>query len=66
MLAALNKAPFVFPLHLCDLKHLTLRTVFLLVISSAHRASEIHAISLDTRVRHAAGTTLFTDERFSS
>ena len=63
VLAALNQSPF-FPLHICDLKHLTLRTVFLLAISSARRASEIHAIKLDSIVRHASGTTFFTDERF--
>ena len=48
----------------CDLKHLTLRRVFLLTISSARRASEIHAIRQDTLIRHATGVTAYVDDSF--
>ena len=63
VLRVLTSAPF-YPLHQCDLKHLTLRTVFLLAISSARRASELHAIRVDSLVRHGTGYIAYTDERF--
>jgi len=46
-------SPF-FPLHSCDLKHLTLRTVFLVAVTSEERASEHHAHRHDTALRRPA------------
>ena len=63
VLDAITKAPY-YPLHLCALKHLTLRNVFLLAITSARRASELHALTLDRLVRHAGGYTAHVAEGF--
>ena len=43
VLAALKRQPFE-PIKLASLKHLTWKTVFLLAITSARRASELHAL----------------------
>ena len=63
VLSALSSPPF-FPLHSCDLKHLTLRTVFLVAIISAKRASELHALRHDTSFRRPSEFVLFADEAF--
>ncbi len=42
----LSKSPYE-PLHQASLKHLTLKTVFLLTLASAKRSSEIHALRVD-------------------
>ena len=44
VLAALTKAPFE-PIATCPLKYLIWKTAFLLAITSARRASEMHALS---------------------
>ena len=44
VLAALTKAPFE-PIATCPLKYLTWKTAFLLSVTSACRASEMHALS---------------------
>ena len=46
VLDVLRRAPFE-PLGSCDLKYLTLKTVFLLAFATAARRSEIHALSKD-------------------
>jgi hypothetical protein len=63
VLSALSSSPF-FPLHSCDLKLLTLRTVFLVAITSAKRASELHALRHDTALRRPTEFVLFSDESF--
>ena len=45
VLNVLTKAPFE-PMKDTDLKHLTLKTAFLLLLASAERCSEIHASNL--------------------
>lgn len=63
VLDAITRAPY-YPLHLCTLKHLTLRTVFLLAITSARRASELHALTVERLVRHGGGYTAHVAEGF--
>ena len=65
VLAALAKAPFE-PLNTISLKLLTWKTVFLLAISSARRASELHALRIDEPYMswNASGVTLFPDLAF--
>ena len=46
VLMTLSKAPFE-PIMTCPLKYLTWKTTFLLAITSAHRASEMHALSCE-------------------
>ena len=47
VLQALLKPPFE-PIHACDLKSLTLKTVFLVALASGRRRSEIHALCFDS------------------
>ena len=57
----------LFPFHpaaSADLKHLTLKAVFLVAITSARRASELHAIRSDTLQFSSTGVSAFTDPRF--
>ena len=63
VLSALKKPPF-YPLKDASLKHLTLRTAFLLALTSARRASEVHALRVDTMVWKADAVYAYTDERF--
>ena len=44
ILTSMSKAPFE-PLEKADIKHLTLKTVFLVAFAMARRRSEIHALS---------------------
>ena len=46
VLPTLSKAPFK-PIMTCPLKYLTLKKVFFLAITSAHRASEMHVLSCE-------------------
>jgi len=46
VLAALKKPPFE-PIHTTSNKHLTWKTVFLVALASARRASELHALSCE-------------------
>ena len=48
VLSALKRAPY-HPVDQIDLKSLTLKTVFLVALTSARRASEIHALRSDMR-----------------
>ena len=48
ILEALSKPPYV-PLREASLKHLTLKTVFLLAMASAGRCSELQALVFDTQ-----------------
>ena len=63
VLSALKKPPY-YPILTADLKHLTLRTVFLLALTSARRASEIHAIRSDTLQWNPQGVTAYVDASF--
>ena len=63
VLSALKKPPF-YPLKDADLKHLTLRTAFLLALTSTRRASEIHALRHDNLQWQADCVYAFADERF--
>ena len=65
VLAALKKAPYE-PLRLADNKHLTWKVSFLVAITSARRASEIHALRVDSPYLAFSSTTvtLFTDLGF--
>ena len=65
VLAALKKAPFE-PLRLADNKFLTWKVAFLVAITSARRASEIHAFRVDSPYLAFSSTTvtLFTDVGF--
>ena len=63
VLAAFAKAPFE-PIATCSLKHLTWKTAFLFVITSACRASEMNALSCKAPAPYLrfsnAGVMLFT------
>lgn len=63
VLSALKKPPY-YPLRQISLKHLTLRTVFLIALTSARRASEIHALRCDSLVWGATSVTAFVDMTF--
>ena len=58
-----QKAPY-YPLNQCSLKHLTWRTVFLVALTSARRASEIHAIHEDSLVWGSTSVTAFVNIDF--
>ena len=49
VLEALNKAPYE-PALSATLRHFTIKTIFLLALSSARRVSELHAISVDSMI----------------
>ena len=60
VLQALLKPPFE-PIHACDLKSLTLKTVFLVALASGRRRSEIHALCYDSHhYRQNKGQGLLT------
>ena len=65
VLASLTKAPFE-PIETCRLKYLAWKTVFLLAITSGHRASELHALCCRiTYIRFSStGVTLFVKVDF--
>ena len=63
VLSALKKPPY-YPLNQCSLKHLTWRTVFLVALTSARRASEIHAINEDSLVWGSTSVTAFVNIDF--
>ena len=63
VLSALKKPPF-YPLKDASLKHLTIRTAFLMALTSARRASEVHAIRHDTLQWKADCVYAFPDEQF--
>lgn len=65
VLAALAKAPFE-PLDTISFKLLTWKTVFLLAVTSARRAGELHALRVDEPYMSwsASGVTLFPDLAF--
>lgn len=65
VLAALKKPPYE-PMRLADNKHLSWKVAFLLAITSARRASEIHALRVDPPYLAFSNTTvtLFTDIGF--
>ena len=65
VLTSLTKAPYE-PLRQAPLKFLTWKTVFLVAITSARRASEIHALRCDPPyiTFNATGVTMFPDIQF--
>lgn len=63
VLSAWKKAPYE-PLNLANLRALTLKTVFLVAVLSARRASEIHSLRFDTLRFSTHGVTAFTDLSF--
>ena len=64
VLNTLRRAPFE-PIGSCELKYLTLKTVFLLAFATAARRSELHAFSKDfLRDEHWSYVTLKTIEFF--
>ena len=64
---ALSKSPYE-PLREASFKHLTLKTVFLLVMASAGRRSELHALRFDQNYiqfkTKGAGVTLYFSPEF--
>ena len=63
VLSALKKHPY-YPLETASLKHLTLRTAFLIAVTSARRASEIHALQADNLQFHSTGVSAFLHPKF--
>ena len=67
VLEALSKPPYE-PLREASFKHLTLKTVFLLVMASAGRLSELHALRFDQNYIQfkpkGAGVTLYFNPEF--
>ena len=65
VLAALTKTPFE-PIRTCRLKYLTWKTVFLLVITTGCRASEMHTLCCKPLYIQlsSTGVTLFTRLEF--
>ena len=63
VLSALKRPPY-YPLKKITLKHLTLRTVFLVSLTSARRASEVHALREDTMQIGRTAVTVFPDDTF--
>ena len=57
VLRALMKHPFE-PMHQSDLKHLTLKTVFLVALATAQRRSELHALAFDKLAFNDGGAVL--------
>ena len=47
VLLCLQKAPYE-PLHKASILHITIKTAFLLVLATARRCSEIHALAMDS------------------
>ena len=66
VLLTLTKSPFE-PMHLADMKYVTLKTVFLLALASGRRRGEIHALQADIQhSEHWRDITIFTDSTFIS
>ena len=63
VLSALKQPPY-YPLDAISLKHLTLRTVFLLAIASARRVSELHALRLNLLTWKPAEVIAYVDPAF--
>lgn len=67
VLNMLNKPPFE-PLDKVDVKYLTLKTVFLIAVTSGRRVSEIHALSADKHhlrwESNGNGVRLLTNRKF--
>ena len=67
VLGALSRPPYE-PLREASLKHLTLKTVFLLAMASARRCSELQALVFDPEYIHSkekgAGVTLYFSPEF--
>ena len=67
VLEALSKSPYE-PLHEASLKHLTLKTVFLLEMASAGRRNELQALMFDQKYIQfkpkGAGVTLYFSPEF--
>ena len=65
VLKVLSGSPFE-PLHVADMKYVTLKTVFLLALATGARRSELHALmSDDVQFQEATGSlVLHTDVRF--
>ena len=67
VLNVLNKPPFE-PLNEVDIKYVTLKTVFLIAVTSGRRVSEIHALSADSHhLRwecNGKGVRLLTNRKF--
>ena len=63
VLSALKRPPY-YPLDAISLKHLTLRTVFLLAIASARRVSELHALRLNLLTWKPAEVIAYVDPAF--
>ena len=63
VLHSLMKHPYE-PMAHCDLKRLTLKTVFLLAVATAQRRSELHALSLKKVLFSEAGASLGTMPNF--
>ena len=58
-----KKHPY-YLLATASMKHLTLRTAFLIVVTSARRASEIHALQADNFQFHSTGVSAFLHPKF--
>ena len=64
VLRMLNKEPFE-PIHGADLKHVTLKRVFLVVLASGKRCSELHAMRSEVfYAEHAGSVTIIPDPGF--
>ena len=63
VLSALKKPPYE-PIESADIRALTLKTVFLVALTSARRVSEIHALRADSVSLSNATVTMFTDPAF--
>ena len=61
----LGQPPFE-PLGQIDMKHLTLKTVFLVTLATGHRRSEVHALRRDSLQRREQwqSVTLYPDPHF--
>ena len=65
VLSALKKHPFFARnLSTLSLKNLTLRTVFLLALTSARRASELHALDISCIHWNPSGVEVFVNKNF--
>ena len=60
----LSKKHQYYLLATASMKHLTLRTAFLIVVTSARRASEIHALQADNFQFHSTGVSAFLHPKF--
>ena len=64
VLRMLTKSPFE-PMHRADLKHVTLKTVFLVALATGKRRSELHALRKDIlHSKHWSSITILPDPQF--